>query len=102
MQIPRGDFCPLIKEKCIQDKCMFWTKLVGYHPQTGAPIDEWDCAIVWAPILLVENAQKMREAGAAVESFRNEVVKLSMAAQTKQVAVPEPDPTPLVQIEVKE
>ena len=88
MQIPRGTHCPLLDKKCIQQDCMFWTHLVGHHPQTGTAMDEWDCAIVWQPILLVENAQKMREAGAAVESFRNEVVKLSMSARAERAAEP--------------
>ncbi len=63
---------------------MFWTLLRGTHPQTGVAIDEYDCAIVWQPILLVENAQKMREAGAAVESLRNEFVKLASRVRSDQ------------------
>ena len=88
MQIPRGDFCPLIKETCIQAKCMFWVHLLGKHPQTGEPVDEWDCAIYWGPLLQVENAKYMREAGAAVESFRNEVVKLSLQARADRATEP--------------
>lgn len=37
----------------------------------------------WLPILLIENAQQNRQTGAAVESFRNEMVetnKQSIAA----------------------
>ena len=93
MQIPRGTFCPLIKEECIQNKCMFWTHLRGTHPQTGAPMDEYDCAIYWQPILLVENAQKMREAGAAVESFRNAVVQISSARNPEPKVIDADDPT---------
>ena len=29
----------------------------------------------WLPVLLVENSQQQRSTGAAVESFRNEMVK---------------------------
>ena len=32
------------------------------------------------PVLLIENAQQSRQTGAAVESFRNEVVKHSATA----------------------
>ena len=89
MQIPRGDHCPLLDKKCIQQDCMFWTRLIGHHPQTGAPIDEWDCAIVWQPILLVENAQKMREAGAEVEQLRKALVNLSGKVDERK-QLPEP------------
>lgn len=47
----------------------------GKHPQTGEPVDEWSCAVAWMPILLVESTQAEKETGAAIESFRNEVVK---------------------------
>jgi hypothetical protein len=31
--------------------------------------------VAWLPILLVENASQIRQTGAAIESFRNEMVK---------------------------
>lgn len=70
--------------QCIEDgaiidgelcACKFWIHIVGRHPQTGADQDLWDCAYSWIPILLIDNTQKQRETGAAVESFRNEMVK---------------------------
>lgn len=73
MQAQRGTHCPLLNQECIKDRCAWWVKLVGKHPQTGVPLDEWDCAVFWLPILLVENAQEMRGHQAAVESFRNVV-----------------------------
>ena len=44
---------------------------------TGKDIDNWGCSIAWLPHLLIENANQTREAGAATESFRNEMVKAS-------------------------
>ncbi len=75
MKIEPGTFCPLIKENCIQFKCMFWTQLRGNNPQTGKEIDEWDCAVKWLPILLIENAKEVKQGAAAIESFRNEMVR---------------------------
>ena len=46
---------------------------IGGEPQTGKEIDEWDCAVKWMPMLLIENSQQQRQTGAAVESFRNVV-----------------------------
>ncbi len=47
------------------------------NPNTGEPVDEWQCAINLVPVLLIENSQQQRGTSAAVESFRNESVKQS-------------------------
>jgi hypothetical protein len=47
----------------------------GQHPQTGQEVDEWNCAMTWLPVLLIENSKQQRQTGAAVESFRNETVR---------------------------
>ena len=75
MQLKPGSFCPLIKKECIQMQCAWFTQVRGKNPQTGADVDEWGCAINWLPILMIENSQQQRSTGAAVESFRNEMVK---------------------------
>ncbi len=75
MKIEPGTFCPLIKKDCIQNKCAWFTQLRGNNPNTGKEIDEWGCAIAWMPILTIENSQQQRQTGAAVESFRNEMVQ---------------------------
>lgn len=94
--------CPLMGGKpCVEDgsivdgelvACRFWVTVQGLHPQTGETINNGDCAFVWTPILMIENSKVNRETGAAVESFRNEMVKanesntqvLIAAAQQKQ------------------
>jgi hypothetical protein len=45
------------------------------NPNTGEDVDHWSCAVAWMPMLTIENSQQQRQTGAAVESFRNEVVK---------------------------
>ena len=50
-------------------------KIAGKNPNTGEPTEDWGCAMAWMPVLMIENAQQSRAAGAAVESFRNEMVK---------------------------
>lgn len=56
----------------------------GKDPQTNKDVDDWGCSMAWLPKLLIENAMVSRQTGAAVESFRNEMVKenniLSVAA----------------------
>jgi len=76
--------CPLSGNKCIEDgdivdgelvACRFWIHVIGKNPQTGVETDNADCSFAWLPVLMIENSQRQRETGAAVESFRNEMVK---------------------------
>lgn len=76
-----GEFCPLIKKKCVEHKCKFYTLIRGTNPNTGEEIDRWDCAVSWMPMLAVEISQKSNQTGAAVESFRNEVVDANRVNQ---------------------
>lgn len=85
-QRPRGPkdlICPLHKapmsEVC--DSCPLWVHIYGKHPQNEQLVDHWDCALAWTPVLLVENSQQQRQTGAAVESFRNEMVKANEASR---------------------
>tara|TARA_R100000781_G_scaffold2220_2_gene3639 strand:+ start:1953 stop:2198 length:246 start_codon:yes stop_codon:yes gene_type:complete len=70
-----SDFCPLIKKKCKQYDCKFYIQVLGKNPNTGQEINQWDCAVSWLPMLLIEGSQQTRQAGSAIESFRNEMVK---------------------------
>ena len=84
--------CPLMGgEPCVEDgairdgklvACRFWVTVQGKNPQTGEVVNNGDCAFCWTPMLLIENSQMQRQTGAAVESFRNEVVKANESAQT--------------------
>ena len=72
-----SDFCPLIQKKCKEHQCKFFTQIMGKNPNTGEDINNFDCAVSWLPILLIEGAQQTRQSGAAIESFRNEMVRLN-------------------------
>ena len=61
--------------------CPWWQQIRGKHPQSLEDLDRWDCAIALLPLLLIENSQMSRQTGAAVESFRNEMVKSNEASQ---------------------
>lgn len=74
-KIESGNFCPLIKKDCIENKCSWYMHVRGINPNTGEDVDHWSCAVTWMPMLTIENSQQQRQTGAAVESFRNEVVK---------------------------
>lgn len=88
MKIENGNFCPLIKAKCKGLECSWFIQIRGVNPQTGQPVDEWDCSVKWLPMLLIENAQQVRQGAAATESFRNEMVRLSMGELPNVPALP--------------
>lgn len=80
----RKIICPLMGGECIEDgairegemvSCRFWVYVIGKNPQTGETVNTGDCAFCWTPVLMIENTKVNREAGAAIESFRNEMVK---------------------------
>ena len=69
-----GKFCPLTGDPCAEHQCEWYTHIIGANPQSGEQIDKFSCAITFLPMLLIENSQQQRQTGAAVESFRNEMV----------------------------
>lgn len=88
MKLESKDNCPLDKFKpCRQFECAWFIKILGKNPQTNADLDEHGCAIAWLPILMIENSQQQRQTGAAVESFRNEMVKANEASRDMLLAV---------------
>lgn len=66
--------CPLLKKPCVKQNCTWFTQVRGTNPNTGEPVDEWQCAVNLIPVLLIENSKQQRSTAAAVESFRNESV----------------------------
>jgi hypothetical protein len=86
MKIEAGNRCPFIGGDCIGLQCRMMVQIRGVNPNTGEPVDEWDCTLRWVPVLLIENSQQQRQTGAAVESFRNEMVKSNEASRDLLVA----------------
>lgn len=86
-KLEQGKYCPDIKKECIGIQCIRFINVRGAHPQTGAEIDEWDCATNWVPMLLINVAKEVRQGAAATESFRNEMVGASQKAVQTQIAL---------------
>ena len=91
-QAEKGMLCPMhrVDVSKVCHKCPWFTQIRGKHPQTGADVDEWACAISWMPMLMIEASQQTRQAGAAIESFRNEMTNVGtslvgIASQTKSM-----------------
>ena len=75
MELKRKNICPILNKECIGLDCSWFVKIAGYDINTGKQIDDWNCTIAYLPMLLIENSGMQRQTGAAVESFRNEMVK---------------------------
>jgi len=61
--------------------CAWFVQMRGTDPNSGKEVDDYACAMAWTPMLLIENAAQSRQTGAAVESFRNEMVKGAQESQ---------------------
>jgi len=82
MKIEPKNNCPLDNfNPCRQLDCAWFLKIAGKNPNTGEDIDDWGCSMSWLPILMIENSQQQRSTGAAVESFRNVMVKANEVGQ---------------------
>lgn len=87
-QAPSGPdhlYCPFWRKPMAKvcHTCPMWIKVRGMNRNTGEEVDEWRCSFSVLPALMVENANQSREAGAAIESFRNAMV--NQQAQAVQV-----------------
>lgn len=92
MKLEVKDNCPLNNfEPCKQFDCAWFTQIRGQDPNTGKDIDDYGCAVAWLPILTIENSQQQRSTGAAVESFRNEMVKANETSQKVLLAAANAD-----------
>lgn len=82
MKIEPKNNCPLDGfNPCRQLDCAWFIKIRGHNPNTGEEVDDYGCSMAWLPILMIENSQQQRQTGAAVESFRNEMVKANQTGQ---------------------
>jgi hypothetical protein len=82
MQIESKANCPLDGfNPCRQLECAWFIKIAGTNPNTGKEVEEWSCSMAWMPMLMIENSQQQRSTSAAVESFRNEMVKNNEVGQ---------------------
>lgn len=88
--LKNGTFCPLIKKDCVGLTCAWYTRVQGYDMNSGNQVDNYECAISWLPMLLIENSGQQRQTGAAVESFRNEMVKSNEVNTQLLLAAAEP------------
>jgi hypothetical protein len=95
---PLGAKCEEIKDNAIH-RCVWFQTFAGTNPSTGEQVDEKGCAMAWLPVLMIENSKQQRSTSAAVESFRNEMVKAQEASQQVLLAAALSKPQALKYVE---
>lgn len=83
---PATGFARACREIITECDCPKFVKISGVNPNDGQPVDKFGCIDSFLHMLLIENSQQQRQTGAAVESFRNEMVKLNRAASLDLIA----------------
>lgn len=91
IKCPATGFTKSCREIVADCDCPKFVKISGVNPNDGQPVDKFGCVDSFLPMLLIENSQQQRQTGAAVESFRNEMVTANlntlalMAQQPRQL-----------------
>ena len=75
--IPRGPenlICPLHRKAMAKvcHTCPMWMAIKGKHPQTGEDLDDWNCALVWGPIIAVQQTKEAHTVSRELNIMRNE------------------------------
>jgi hypothetical protein len=74
---PSSGFARSCRSINAEFECPKFVHLTGANPQTGEVEDKFGCVDAFLPLLMLENSQQQRQTGAAIESFRNEIVRLN-------------------------
>jgi len=76
---PLGSVCERVVDNTIE-RCAWYVKVEGQHPQTGEFLSESRCSMAWQPLLMIDTNGKLNQNIATVESLRNETIKRQDAA----------------------
>ena len=88
VKCPATGFARSCREIVSEHDCPKFVHVQFTNPQTGVAEDKYGCADAFMPLLTIMGIQQTRQAGAAIESFRNEVVKADeTAARQRQEAI---------------
>lgn len=75
IRCPATGFAKSCREIIAEHDCPKYVQIRGTNPNSGEAVDRFGCVDSFIPMLLIENSQQQRQTGAAVESFRNEMVR---------------------------
>lgn len=75
LRCPAVGFARSCREILAECDCPKFVSIKGTDPQSGAVVDRSGCVDSFLPLLLIEGAQQTRQAGASIDSLRNEIAK---------------------------
>lgn len=84
VKCPATAFARSCREIVAECDCPKFIPVKFRNPQTGEVVDKWGCADTFIVSVMIEAAQMSAQTGAAIESFRNEVVKGNEAAMAER------------------
>src|SRR5258707_1178470 len=90
VKCPHTGFSKSCRSIVAKHDCPKFVKISGVNPNDGQQIDKFGCIDSFLHMLLIENSQQQRQTGAAVESFRNEMVKSNEASLALMLTPPRP------------
>ncbi len=81
-QGPSNMDCPLHKQPMAEvcHRCPWWLKIVGTNPQTGDPVEKWECAVAMQVMAQMDTTRKVVGVVEATDSMRNELIERADAA----------------------
>jgi hypothetical protein len=79
IRCPHTGFAKSCRAIVSKHDCPKFVKICGVNPNDGQPVDKFGCIDSFMHMLLIENSHQQRQTGAAVESFRNEMVKANQS-----------------------
>jgi hypothetical protein len=77
--IPSFVGCPILSVgqpdmvPCVEHRCRWFQKIEGTNPQTGEPVEPWDCAVPMLFVAVLENAKQQRDTRKAVAEMHQTV-----------------------------
>jgi hypothetical protein len=81
IKCPYTGFTKTCFDGVAKHNCPKWIHIIGSDPNTGQSVDRFGCNDSFQAMLMIENSQQQRQTGAAVESFRNEMIRLNAGPQ---------------------
>lgn len=66
--------CPILNGPCVEKGCKFWSKLATQFQ--GKTEETWECVVLMVPFLILENSKMVARNGAAIESLRDEEIRV--------------------------
>jgi len=102
MQIKASTFCPLIQKECLGLGCSWFIQIRGKHPQTGADLDEWLCAIAATPVLQIAVAQEVRHSAAEINALRGDMSETRKSDLMAALLHSRPQISPAIQNQISD